>query len=198
MDILTTGLSAIVVKLYDDLVDNNIIVDGFPKECLHTLSCFLLAASSMNDFIYALILYLVNLSAHFSDSDAFSQLHEKTILYMFPVFFILALPSIRSLYIAEILFLVAVLPFGFIEASGMKEEASVRKLLLRGFAAALSIAIISIGWFFRFLSRSLLKILLFFTCYLLASCGFQTYSLLRKHNHDLVTNIKDIIQDKKS
>jgi len=71
MDIFASALSGIVVKIYDDFTENKIINNGILKECMHTLSCFLLGATAMNDFTYALLLYIVNLGTHYGNSDAF-------------------------------------------------------------------------------------------------------------------------------
>jgi hypothetical protein len=183
MDIVATCLSGIVAKVYDDLTDNHIIGDGFLKESLHTLSCILLGASAMNDFTYAVFLYIINLSVHFSEPDCFSQMHEKTILYMYPVLFLLTLSSIRALSVIEILCLITILPGAFVEASGIKEEVSIRKLMIRMFIVVVCGVIVLAGVFFGFLTRSLLKILLFFMSYLLSSCFFQLYELFLKKIH---------------
>jgi hypothetical protein len=181
MDILAACLSGIVIKVYDDLTDMNIIQDGFLKECLHTLSCFLLAASAMNDFTFSVILYIVNLAYHFGDSESFSQIKEKTILYTYPVFLLLTLTSIRTLNIVEILIIIIATFSSFIEASVIKEDVSVRKLVMRvGFCGGLILGICLFAYF-GVLSISVLKLFLFGFFYLLTSCGFQSYELFFKH-----------------
>ena len=67
VDIFATCLSGIVVKLYDDLTDNEIFKDIDLKNYLNTLSCLLLGGSSFNDFTYCLLLFSVNFAHHLSN-----------------------------------------------------------------------------------------------------------------------------------
>jgi hypothetical protein len=181
MDILAACLSGIVVKIYDDLTDMNIIQDEFLKECLHTLSCFILAASAINDFTFSIILYIVNLGYHFGDSESFSQIKEKSILYTYPVLMLLSLTSIRALNIVEILLIIIASFSSFTEASIIKEDVSVRKLVIRiGFCAGLVLGICFFAYF-NLLTISVFKLFLFGFFYLLTSCGFQSYELFFKH-----------------
>jgi hypothetical protein len=181
MDILATCLSGIIVKVYDDLTENNIIQDGFLKECLHTLSCFLLASSSANDFTYAIMQYTINLANNFANSKAFSEHKEKSILYMYPVFLFLSLNTIRQLNIIELLVLIVASLLSFGEASSINEEISVRKLIMRlGMSCVIVLGMFLLGYF-KFLTTSLLKLCLFGLLYLLTSSGFQSYELFFKH-----------------
>jgi hypothetical protein len=181
MDILATCLSGIVVKVYDDFTENNIIQEGFLKEVLHTLSCFLLAGSSMNDFTYAIMQYTINLGYHFGDSLSFSEHKEKSILYTYPIFLFLSISSIRKLNIIEILVLIISTLLSFGEASLIKEDVSLRKLTIRlGWCSILILAIFLFGYF-DLLTISLFKLFLFGFFYLLTSCGFQSYELFFKH-----------------
>jgi hypothetical protein len=181
MDIIATCLSGIVVKIYDDFTENNIIQEGFLKECLHTLSCFLLGASSMNDFTYVIMSYVINLAYHFGDSLSFSENKEKSILYMYPIYLFLSLPSIRKLNIVEIIVLIMSTLVTFGEASFIKEDVSLRKLTMRlGWSTAV-ILIIFLFAYFDLLTTSILKLFLFGLFYLLTSCVFQSYELFFKH-----------------
>jgi hypothetical protein len=198
MDIIAACLSGIVVKIYDDFTENNIIQEGFLKELLHTLSCFLLAASSMNDFTYAIMQYTINLGYHFGDALSFSENKEKSILYTYPIFLFLSLTSIRNLNIIEILVLIVSTLLSFGEASLIKEEVSVRKLTIRlGWCGILILAML-LFTYFNLLTISLLKLFLFGFFYLLTSCGFQSYELFFKHIKVGInineTPFKDIMQ----
>ena len=181
MDIIATCLSGIVVKIYDDFTENNIIQEGFLKEYLHTLSCFLLGASSMNDFTYAIMQYTINLANNFANSQAFFENKEKSILFMYPIFLFLSLNSIRQLNIIELLVLIVSSLLSFGEASTINEEISVRKLTMRlGMCCVIVLGMFLLGYF-NFLTISLLKLCLFGLFYLLTSCGFQSYELFFKH-----------------
>jgi hypothetical protein len=181
MDLITSALSGFVVKIYDDFTENNIISDGFLKESLHTLSTMLLGASALGDFVYVFILYLINFLSHLGNDEAFSELKEKSILYIYPIFFILTLPNIRSFNIAEII-TITTLSFGSYHESYMiKEEVSLRKLIMRSIVVVCSIIILLLGLYFNFISKSLSKVYLFGISYLFASCCFQAYSLYNKH-----------------
>lgn len=181
MDIIAACLSGIVVKIYDDFTENNIIQEGFLKECLHTVSCFLLGATSMNDFTYVLLQYLINILNNFANSEAFSEHKEKSILYTYPLFFLLSIGSIKHLSIIEIFIMCISMSSSFVEASTIKEDVSVRKLSMRLLFSIICIVFLISGIYFDFLSRSLIKLFFFGIFYLLTSCGFQSYELFFKH-----------------
>jgi hypothetical protein len=177
MDILSSALSGFTVKIYDDFTENKIINDGILKESLHTLSSMLLGASSIGDFVYVFILYLINFLSHLGNSEAFSEIKEKSILYVYPVFFILSIAGIRAFTISEII-TVTILSFGSYHESYMiKEDVSLRKLLMRMCVVGFCAIFLLIGIYINILSRSLIKIYLFGMSYLLASCCFQVYKL---------------------
>jgi hypothetical protein len=194
MDIIAACLSGIVVKLYDDLTENNIIKEGFIKESLHTLSCFLLAISSTDDFTYSLMLYAMNLAQHYSNSDSFSQLKEKSILYIYPIFLLLTLPSIRQLQIIEIIILLFTCVGSFAEASIIKEDVSVRKLIMRSILIFIFIGMVICGMWFKFMSTSVIKIFLVVIFYFITSCCFQIYELFFKHLH-FSLNVDNAVYD---
>jgi len=181
MDIVASCLSGLIVKIYDDTTENGIIQNGFLKECLHTLSCFLLACSSMNDFTYGLLMYVINLINHYGNPEAFSELKEKSILYTYPIFLLLTLVSIRKLDIIEVLILVISCICSFGEGSIIKEEVSLRKFTMRAVFCVLTSMTLSVAMYFDLFSRSLIKLFLFGLFYLLASCVYQSYELFFKH-----------------
>ena len=200
MDIVATCLSGIIVKIYDDFTENGIIQEGFTKESLHTLSCFLLGASSMNDFTYVLMQYLINLINHYGNSEAFSELKEKSILYTYPIFLFLTLFSIRKLNIIEIIILIICCISSFGEGSIIKEEVSLRKLTMRALASCCIFVAVVISAYFNIFSSSLIKLFLFGLFYLVTSCGFQSYELFFKHVHINVDEkmLKEIMLNKAS
>jgi len=183
MDVLATCLSGAVAKIYDDFTENGIIEEGLLKECLHTLSCFLLACSAMGDFTYGLMLYAVNISSHFGNENAFSEKKERSLLYLFPVIILLSLPSIKQLTILEIIVIILASPISFSESSTIKEEVSLRKLIMRLGCLAFVVIAIALNFWFEFFSPSLLKIFFFGLFYLIMSCIFQSYELFFKHFH---------------
>jgi len=202
MDILATCLSGAVAKIYDDLTENNIITDGFFKESLHTLSCFLLVCSAMNDFTYGVLLYSVNVFANFGDKDAFSEDKEKSILYLFPVVLILSLPYIRQFTIIELITIIVSSPLAFIESSSVKEDVSLRKFIMRMIFIGIIIGLIALNTWFEFFSSSMIKLVFFCLFYLAMSCVFQAYELFFKHFHIGIkideTFFKDIMRYKAS
>jgi len=181
MDILAACLSGIIVKIYDDTTENGIITEGLLKESLHTLSCFLLAASSVGDFTYSVQLYAYNIVNHFANSEAFSELKEKSILYIYPVIILLSLPFIKRFSIPEVIVLIGSCILSFGEASTIKEDVSLRKLIMRLCLCVLIIFIVCFGLYFDVLSISLLKLCLFGLFYLLTSSAYQSYELFFKH-----------------
>lgn len=194
MDIFASALSGFVMKLYDDLTENKIVTDGILKECIHSLSCFLLGATAMNDFTYTLLLYIVNLGTHYGNSDAFSADKEKSILYMYPIFFIITLPTIRQLSVFELLIAIIAIIISFNEGATIKEEVSFRKLTMRLAICGIILVMIPIGLYFTILSGSLLKLCLVGLFYLLTSCAYQSYELFFKNvevkiNDQFIKNI---------
>jgi hypothetical protein len=180
MDIIASALSGIVVKIYDDFTENKIIEDGILKECLHTLSCFLLAASSMNDFTYALLQYSINVINNHGNPQAFSENKEKSILYTYPIFLLLSIGSIRHLSIIEIFIMCFSILISFTESSTVKEDVSFRKFTMRLIFSIILIILLLAGIYFKFLSVSLIKLFLLGIFYLLTSSAFQSYKLFLK------------------
>jgi hypothetical protein len=187
MDIISSIASGFVVKIYDDFTENGIITDGFLKESLHTLSCLLLGASAMGDFVFVLLLYSVNFINNISDARAFSELKEKSILYTYPVFFLLTLPAVRSLSVIETITLIWSCFIIYNESSIIKEEVSIRKLTSRLILIVATVFVISCATYFNLMTKSLTKLFLFGLAYLSASCCFQAYTLYNKH-----VEIKDL------
>lgn len=181
MDVVSSFLSGLVVKIYDDSTENNIITDGFLKESLHTLSCLLLGASAMKDFVFVLLLYSINFVNNISDTHAFAELKEKSILYTYPIFFILTLPYVRSLSIIETITLIWSSFIIYNESSIIKEEVSIRKLTTRVILLIATIIVLISAIYFGFMTKSLIKLFLFGIAYLSASCIFQSYTLYNKH-----------------
>lgn len=187
MDIVSAILSGITVKIYDDFTENGIVKDGFLKECLHTLSCLLLGATAMKDFVFVLLLYSANFVNNISDEHAFSELKEKSILYAYPIFFVLTLPYVRNLTIIETITLIWACFLIYNESSIIKEEVSIRKLTSRAIVIGGTIVVIAGAVYLELLTKSLLKMYLFGLAYLITSCCFQSYTLYNKH-----VEIKDL------
>jgi uncharacterized membrane protein len=136
----------------------------------------------MGDFTYSLMQYLINLSSHYANSEAFSQLKEKSILYIYPIFLLLSSLSIRTLDISETILIIVCCMISFTEGYSIKEDVSLRKFLMRIIFIILVIITVIILIYFN-CSTSLLKLFLFGLFYLLTSCAYQSYELFFKHLH---------------
>jgi hypothetical protein len=182
-DYITTASLGVVSKLYDDLVDNSIIGDGIIKESLFTLLCFLLSAVSYNDFSFSLIVYFLNFFSFIGSPEQFENNKEKSLIYAFPILILFSISSLNSVSFLEVILLILTTILAFFESFLIKEDVSVRKLIIRSLGTFLSIVVIIGGPFFS-ISKSTIKLFLFGIGYLLTSVFFQIYSLYFK-NTDL-------------
>lgn len=181
-DFITAASLGIVTKIYDDLVDNSILQEGILKETLFTILCFLLSAVSYNDFTFSLILYFMNISAFIGDSEQYENLKERSLIYAFPILIFLSISSIASISFFEVLILFGAVFVIFAESFLIKEDVSVRKLVIRSTLSLSIAAIIPIGTLLFSLSKSTSKFLFFCVAYLSTSVCFQIYSLSDLNN----------------
>jgi hypothetical protein len=181
-DFITTASLGIVTKLYDDLTDNSIISDGIVKESLFTILCFLLSAVSYNDFTFSIIMYLMNITAFMGGPEQYENLKEKSLIYGFPILILLSISSIASISFFEVLILFGAILIIFAESIIIKEDVSIRKLIIRSILAISIGALIGIGSFFFSISKSTIKFLFFSVAYLSSSVLFQIYSLFIKND----------------
>jgi hypothetical protein len=181
-DFITTASLGIVTKLYDDLTDNSIIGDGIVKESLFTILCFLLSAVSYNDFTFSIIMYLMNITAFMGGPEQYENLKEKSLIYGFPILILLSISSIASISFFEVLILFGAILIIFAESIIIKEDVSIRKLIIRSILAISIGALIGIGSFFFSISKSTIKFLFFSVAYLSSSVLFQIYSLFIKND----------------
>jgi hypothetical protein len=137
MDLILPGITGGLVKLYDDLVDNNQIHDGIMKESMFTLICLLFGAISRGDFLTAFVFYLMNFANYIADPTAWKNDKEKSILLTFPVLLLLSYTGFPILQQQNYILLGILVIGAFIEALIIKEEYSIRKLSIRIFAIVL-------------------------------------------------------------
>lgn len=181
-DFITAASLGCITKLYDDLTDNSVIKDGTIKESLFTLLCFLLGAVSYNDFTFSSILYSLNIAAFLGGPESYESPKEKSLLYAYPILILLSLFSVSSLSYIEILLFLCALVLIVAEAIVIKEDVSVRKLVIRS-ALSVFIAVAILGGFTLLpISKSSLKFMFFGLAYMLVSVLFQIHSLFIKNN----------------
>lgn len=181
-DFITAASLGAVTKIYDDLVDNSIIGEGIVKESLFTILCFLLSAVSYNDFTFSIIMYFMNITAFIGGPEQYENLKEKSLIYGFPILILLSISSIASISFFEVLILFAAILIIFAESIIIKEDVSIRKLIIRSILAISIAALIAVGSFFFSISKSTIKFLFFSVAYLSTSVLFQIYSLFIKND----------------
>jgi hypothetical protein len=182
-DFIAAASLGCITKLYDDLTDTSVIKDGNLKESLFTMLCLLLGAVSYNDFTFSSILYSLNIAAFLGGPESYESPKERSLLYAYPIMILLSLFSVSSLSHIEILLFLAAIVLIVAEAIVIKEDVSVRKLVIRSVLSVfIAVAILS-GLTFLPISKSSLKFMFFGLAYMLVSVIFQIYSLFIKNSN---------------
>jgi hypothetical protein len=190
-DFITAASLGVVTKLYDDLTDNSIISDGVVKEGLFSLLCFLVGAVSYNDFTFSSIFYSANIFAFLGGPESYESTKEKSLLYSFPFIVLLSLFSFSSISYIEVLLLLFAIIVIFVEAIVIKEDVSLRKLIIRVVLSIILSATIAGGLTVLPISKSFLKLLFFGLAYLSTSIVYQIYSL--KEEWSVPVNSEEVI-----
>lgn len=128
MDLLLAGVGGVTAKIYDDITDNNIIIDDITKSSLWTLSCFVLASLVHNDFIHGFLMYYGNLLGYFVNPETFKYNNEKSLLYIYPILLLFSLPSASSISIVQFLLIIFACFGVALEGYLFREEMSVYKV----------------------------------------------------------------------
>lgn len=203
-DFITAASLGVVAKLYDDLTDNSIIGEGITKESLFTLLCFLIGAVSYNDFTFSSIFYSAGFIAFLGGPESYEHNKEKSLLYAFPLILLLSLFSFSSISSVELFLLICTMVGTFLEAVIIKEDVSVRKLIMRSLLISLLTAIIIGGLTILPISGSFMKLLFCVVAYLSVSVVYQIYSLFFKNTDlnqkwsALVNSVEDTKPPKKT
>jgi hypothetical protein len=175
MDVLFSVIFGASAKLYDDLIDNKMIGDNLLKHIIYLITMATLSAISYKDFLFSIVLLIVNFGNHIANPDGFADNEWKALLYVYPLFVLSALGSITMPSLLE----VGVLFFSFIiftmEPLIIDEEFSVLKLITR--LILLCGNIISYILMKDYVSFSIQKVQFTFIGYVLVSVLSQIYLL---------------------
>jgi hypothetical protein len=184
MDLFAASIGGVIAKIYDDIIDNNINVDESIKSSLWTLSCFILALLSHNDFIHSFLMYFGNLLIYIINPKSFELNNEKSLLFMYPLLLLFSLPSFSMISpIQFILIILACICTG-IEEYIFREETSIYKLTGRLIIAVMTVIIAFVKINNSYIIHSGMQKLHYFGFgYLGISCILLTYTLYKKYKN---------------
>ena len=177
IEYIIASIAGFNAKLYDDLVsDNDIIKSEVIKQMSIGIAWILFTLLCSHDFNFMFYLYILVLVNFFAEPFAYSNAYETSGLIIFPLLFFYNFSTRTRVSILEMLF-IAFGMLGFIgESLIIKEDVSVRKLIMRVLACICIIIDICIAQYFNF-SSSIIKLLFYFLAYMGSSVLFQIYSL---------------------
>jgi len=167
-------LGGIVCKVYDDLNDMNILRSEKINEILKGSQWILLTLLSIHDFNFAIVMYIVTFLNSVVNSKEWSEPYESSLLYLYPIFFILSFHTREYLTFFDIIVLVSQCIGSLIEPYIWAEESSYKKLMDRSGGLILNCILLYYASYFN-LSKSIIKYTYYFTGYFIISVGFQAY-----------------------
>jgi hypothetical protein len=196
MELFVASIGGMIAKIYDDIVDNNINVDESIKSSLWTLSCFILALLSHNDFLHSFIMYFGNFTAYMINPESFELNNEKSLLFTYPLlllFSLLSFTSISSITFFDLLLFLLICIGAGIETYIFQEDTSIYKLSGRIIAMPLCI----IGSLIKINNRpfhfGIQKLLFYSFGYVTISCILLTYKLYKQYKNKYKELEKDTI-----
>jgi hypothetical protein len=173
-------LLGIIVKMYDDLNDMEIIKSDILNEVLKGLTWVFLSLMSINDFNFSLIFYAINLGNSIVNSKEWYNPYESSLLYVYPIFLILSFHSREYLSILDILQGMTLIFINLIEPYLFNEESSHRKMISRAMCSILALIVLVIYSLYFNISPSISKILYGSIAYGITSSLFQAYQVYIK------------------
>ena len=171
-------LLAICIKVYDDLNDMNILKSDIINEIIKALSSIFLTLVSINDFNFSVFFYLLNLGNSIANLNEWSSPYESSLLYLYPIFFILSFHTREYLTFFDIIICVSGIGFGYIEPLLVTEEISYKKIIGRVFVILNSSILFYFSSYFN-ISPFLIKAFYFFMAYNIVSIYFQLSQLVQ-------------------
>ena len=178
MEYLISFLGGLSCKIYDDLFDNKLFKNDIFEESLKGTQWIILTLMSYNDFNFTACFYLINLLNAMPNWNAWDIGYEKSLLILYPVFLLLSFSTRQSLTLFDLLYVLTFCVGMGIEPLLIKEEYSIRKLIVRSFLSISMFAWILIGHYFN-VSWSFLKVAIYGLGYIITSSIFQLYMLNR-------------------
>jgi hypothetical protein len=181
---LLSFLAGVSAKLYDDLRDNKMLKSYRNRDILEILKLFHIGAFITLSFEYPLYFYIIYTVVLFNiigDPSCYKHVYERSIVITLLLFipFLdhskIIFPPIKTLISLCIILIITC--FGaYTESTYIKEEFSLRKLLIRigGFFWTLFIY-----YYYKGSSNFMEIIQLYVLGYLLLSVMMQTYSVLK-------------------
>jgi len=132
-------LAGAAAKLYDDIEDNNFLQkfhNNTLMEFLKGIHYILFMSLSIEEPLFFLISYLINILHSFGNKESYSKPYEHSLLYSFVLlFFIVDYKKITSLCLFDKLLIISGILMGALEplvGPAVKDEYSFAKLISRG------------------------------------------------------------------
>jgi len=180
MDIVFPIISGIVIKLYDDIIDNNLIIDEIYMEVLKGLQWSTTAVLCMNDFNYALLFFIYMFTCDIGDTECLTTPYEKSgriiCLIILIMSFIFNYQSFEFIGIVSCIIFLYFIAVTYIDSKHESEEISIDKAYSRGTGTILISLLYIIGSRIG-IHNSLLKLILMFAAYTGTSTLFQIYMI---------------------
>jgi hypothetical protein len=175
MDLAFSAISGATAKLYDDLIDNDMLQEGLVKRIIYLITTTTLTAVSYNDFIYSTISYIMNVANYLANPDTWEENDWKALFYIYPLFLVssfrfFTMPTLLDIGI--IIFCTFILG---IEPLIIDEEFSVLKLISRIIIVCNTI----LAYFLMqpYVSPGIQKVQMYIIGYAIVSILFQIYFL---------------------
>jgi len=194
--IMASLFLGVVVKLYDDLVDNPLLQpykNDYLLEFLKGLFFIIGTFISLGCSSFFITLYVGNFLAFCADPDVWALPYEKSVLFSTPLLFLFInysdieiLKLFTNSYIVDLIFGTIMLCLILLEVRFFKVEFSHSKLYFRTFIVLCFIALLFCckGKFIKYL-------IYFIIGYCFVSVGVQFYSL---HIHKTPTNKENLVK----
>lgn len=178
-------IGGIVVKLYDDLVDNALLKaykNNHLLEFLKGLFFITFTFISLASSSFFIAFYIGNFLTFVVDADAWSNPYEKSLLFSTPLLFLfidysdIEILKLFKLFndghVFDLIFCILIIAGTMVETIFIKEEVSYNKIFTRLFGFVL--LIISFGYF---KSKFIKYLVISLIGYCFVSIGVQFYSL---------------------
>ena len=175
MDYIFAFLCGVFLKLYDDLNDNNLIDKrSITNEVIKGVPWILGTLLAYNDFNYQFLFMIINIASSLGDPEPYAVEYVVAHKILNPFLLLMAFGTRTYFNYLDLLALTNISVNMFLESLLIKEEFSIRKLIVRFFSSIGLLVGILIGLYLG-VSKSLVKILCLSTGYAVVSTCFQAY-----------------------
>lgn len=187
MDFIWPFFMGVSMKVYDDITDMKLSNNTLIIEFLKTFQTFAIIFSTISDFNFGVVFFIINAFAFLADKDAYlSDPYYASVISLFPLLLIYSYSTRHSENLMSILYVLCFIVFFSVEPFIIREEYSELKLFIRFITSCVVFSGLFISKIFG-VSDSCLKFGVTCLGYIMVSTGFQFYML--SNNNDLSKTI---------